>query len=387
MKGSVFFQKDRGRYAVSFWLNGRNHTATRYKGEFCYHEKIANKLLALIQNRFEQAQQGLCRFRVEEFTGKGWTDVLEYFEEWMREVIEPKRKPATIKGYWSYYRTWIKPFFEENPILLHEIQLDTLTKLLNYITLTGKGKYNVMNCFHAMMDHAWRSRRIPEVPPFPKKEDYNIIQPKIEWVDTETFWKVLNAIEEDDKPIFLWMYYHLMREAEACALQWRDWDEINRVFTVRRSISARQVVESTKTGEIYVTPCHSDFHPYMVKLQSNELHKRDEFIFTNRRARRDGKRYTNESISKAWKRACNAVGVKIRPYAGIRHSRATQMSVELGMSAYEIKEAGTWKRVDSVYRYRDLRMERKRELLERKVIPLPSSTKLLQGVNNGEKRK
>lgn len=386
MKGSVFYQKDRGRWAVSFYYAGKTWVITRYKREFIYDKSIALKCLSNIQNRYEQAQDGLCRFRIEEFTGKGWTDVLDYYESWMKEVIEPKRKPATIKGYWSYYRNWIKPFFTENPVLLHEIQLDTLTKLLNFIRLTGKGKYNVMNALHSMMDYAWRSKRISEMPPFPKKEDYNIIKPAIKWLDTETFWKVVDALREEDKPIFLWMYYHLMREAEACSLQWRDWDEINRVFIVRRSISARQVVESTKTGDVYTTPCHSDFLPYMLKLRWAGLYQGSDFIFTNHRARKDGKRYTNESINKAWRHACKSVGVNIRPYAGVRHSRATQMSVELGMTAHEIQEAGSWKRIDSVYKYRDLQMTRKKELLERKVSPY-TTTKLQQVGNEGDKNK
>ena len=383
MKGSVFYQKDRERWAVSFYYRGKPHVITRYKGEFIYHEKLAKKCLSKIQDRYEQHKDGLCQFRIEEFTGKGWTDVLEFFESWMEEVIEPTKKPATIKGYWSYYRCWIKPFFIENPVLLHEIQLDTLTKLLNYIKLSGKGKYNVMNCLHSMMDYAWRSRRIPEVPPFPKKKEYNIIKPAIEWVDTETFWKVIDALDESDKPIFLWMYYHIMREAEACALQWRDWDEINKTFIVRRSISAREVVESTKTGEIYITPCHAEFLPCMEKLRGSRIHKGSSFIFRNHRGRRPDKRYSNESINIAWKRACKAVGVKIRPYAGVRHSRATQMSVELGMTAHEIQEAGPWKRLDSVYRYRDLQLDRKRQLLERKVIPI-TTTELQQSKKSGD---
>jgi integrase len=372
MKGSYWQQGN--KWVVGFWHNGKQHKVTRYKGEFMFDATIAFKCLSNIQNRFEQAQQGLCRFRIEEFTGKGWTDVLEFYETWMKEVIIPKRKPATVNGYWSYYRNWFVPFFEQNPIMLHEIQLDTLTKLLNSITLTGKGKYNVMNCLHSMMDYAWRSKSIPEMPPFPRKEDYNIVNPVIQWVDSDTFWHIIDALREEDKPIFLWMYYHLMREAEACALQWIDYDPLKRLFIVRRSISARQVVNSTKTGSIYTTPCHTDFYPYMQRLMS-EPHKSGDYIFRNPRAHKDGGRYTNESLNKAWKRACKVVGVSIRPYAGVRHSRASQMSNELNMTEYEIMEAGTWKRLDSVRKYKDLGLERKRALLERKVVDI-TTTKL-----------
>jgi hypothetical protein len=77
--------------------------------------------------------------------------------------VAPTRKPATLKGYRFYLDNWIRPFFESRPVMLHEIQLDTLCSLLNSIDLSGKGKLNVMMAFHAMMDHACRSRRIPEV--------------------------------------------------------------------------------------------------------------------------------------------------------------------------------------------------------------------------------
>ncbi len=114
MLGNVFFMKDRGRWGVS-WPKPKGQRGSyniyRYKGEFMYDKRIALKCLAMVQGRHEQAQQGLCAFRIEEFTGKKFTDVCEFYETWMRDVIEPNRKPATIKGYWSYYRNWIKPFF------------------------------------------------------------------------------------------------------------------------------------------------------------------------------------------------------------------------------------------------------------------------------------
>ena len=182
MKGSVFYKKDRGQWVVGFYWQGRSRTIHRYKGEFMYDKRIADKCLAMIQSRYEQYKQGLCHFKIEEFTGKGYTDINEFFEEWMKLVIEPNKKPATIKGYWSYYRNWIKPFFEKNSIMLHEIQLDSLTKLKNSITLSGKGQYNVMNCFHSMMDYAERSKRIPSVPSFPKKNEYDLNQPDFKWV-------------------------------------------------------------------------------------------------------------------------------------------------------------------------------------------------------------
>jgi integrase len=368
MKGSVIFEKDRKRWAVSFPFRGKRYKIRRYKGDFMHNKKVAHKCLAIIQADYELCHDNNIPFQIEKYTGKGeWTDVNGYYKKWMKDVIEPKRSPATIKGYWSYYRNWIKPFFARRRIQLHQIQLDTLTALLNSIKLSGKGKSNVMMALHSMMDYAWRSKRIPEMPPFPKRDDYNIVEPKIDWIDSGTFWKVVENISAQDRAPILWMYFHLMREAEACALQWDDWDEINQTFWVSRSISARKIVDRTKTKKIYPAPCHSAFLPIMKELSRD---KKSKFVFTNPRARKDGKRYTNESLNNIWRAACKKVGVKIKLYAAIRHSRATQMSLELGMSESEIFEAGPWVRRDSVQKYRSLELQRKRDLLERgEVIP------------------
>ena len=36
--------------------------------------------------------------------------LINEYEQWMKDYIEKKRKPATINGYWSYYKNWIMPY-------------------------------------------------------------------------------------------------------------------------------------------------------------------------------------------------------------------------------------------------------------------------------------
>lgn len=366
MAGSVWQQGH--RYFVGFFYQGKQRKIGYYKGEKIYHESIARKCLAMVQSRYEDHLNGLCQFRIEEFTGKGWTDIIEYYQEWMQEVIEPKRKPATIKGYWSYYRNWIKPFFNQNPVRMHEIQLDTLNKLLNSIKLSGKGKLNVMMAFHSMMDYAWRAKRIPEMPPFPKREDYNIVEPTIKWIPEERQMAIINAIPEEHKPIFLWLKYHLRRPSEACALKWEDYDEVNQVFIVKRSVSARRIVASTKTGVEHTIPCHSGFMEYIGKLRTDTL---QGYIFRNPAARNRGKRYTNESLNRVWKNACITVGESIDLYSGLKHSSCSQYINEKGLSMSELQIITDHKRLDSVRKYAKVEVSRKRALMERTTKKLP----------------
>jgi integrase len=359
MKGSISFYKDRGQWIVSWYGDGKVWKITRYKGELIYHRKIAEKCLAMIQADYENYLSGLGAFRIEKYTGKGWTDVIEYFEQWIE--TKKKKKPATYKGYRSYFRKWIKPFFEKHSVMLHEIQLDTLDKLMDFIRLSPKGKYNIMNCFHAFMDYAWRSKRIPEMPPFPKKSDFALVDPSIIWLPENRQMKIIKAIPDIHRPIFLWLKYHLRRPAEACALQKEDYDPFNCVFIIRRSISARKLVDSTKTNVEHIIPCHSAFEPYARKVMKEP----GRFFFTNTRARRANKRYTNESLNILWKKACKKVGEEIDLYSGLKHSSCSQYVNEKGLSISELQTITDHARIESVRRYAKVEVARRRELMER----------------------
>ena len=162
MKGKIYPQMDRRRWMV-YWYDVKSKKGvfiTKYHGEFmpftafqmkngsivldkknrpipdkdkCYGYEIARKLRAEMQHRWQQHQKGECAFRIEEFTREGWTDTVEWYNKWIDEKIVPTRKPGTIKGYRSYAKTWIEPFFSKHPVRLHEIENDTLLKLLNFI--------------------------------------------------------------------------------------------------------------------------------------------------------------------------------------------------------------------------------------------------------------
>jgi len=359
--------KDRGRWAVSFPIPGRKSPlkVTRYRGEFLHHENVAKKCLSVIQSEWEAHASGLIRFRPEKWTKAGWTDVLEYFESWMRDVIEPKRSPATIKGYWSYYRNWFTPFFEKYPVMLHEVHLDQLTKMLNFIALAPKGKYNVMNCFHSFLDHAYRSRRIPEMPPFPKKADYNLTEPSFKWLPESVQIKVIESIPEVHRPVFWWLKYHYRRPGEACALQWRDWDAINRVWQIRRSVSARTVIEYTKTHAVHFQPCDPEFLLTALRMQQEHAGPLTDYVFRNPRARKEGGRYALESLGVLWRDACKKNGVDVGLYEGLKHSSCSQFINEKGGTETELQALTDHANLSSVRHYARMGINRKLDLMRR----------------------
>ena len=365
MKGSIHFNKDRQQWRIAFRWNGKRYNISRYKGRLMAKTHPdnrrdqgyidANRLLAQMQGDVENGV-----FRIEKYTGIAYTDVIDYFEQWL--TTKAKKRPATLKGYRSYFNNWIRPFFEAHPVQLHEIQLDTLDALLDFIALGPKGKHNVMMCFHSFLDYCWRSRRIPEIPPFPKKEDYGLVIPSIKWIPEARQMAIIDAIPERHRPIFLFLKYHVRRPAEACALHKIDYNIFDKSFIIRRSISARKLVDSTKTHAEHIIPCHSAMIPVIEKL----IHKQTEspFLFCNYRARKDGKRYTNESLNTLWRYACEAVGESIDLYSGLKHSTMSQYINEKGLSLSDVQDISDHARIESVRRYAKTEIARKRALME-----------------------
>ena len=176
MKGSITLRKDvRIPYWIVNWSSqGRVYKISKYLGEtepmYQRHpdkkrdigHRKAEKLLALIQGDEERGMS--C---IEKYLGEHLADIVPYLEQWLEA-----RRPTLTAGGYKKYKTAVNvhliPFFRENPIMLHEVRYDTLIKLLNWVTGSGKNKKNVVDTLHCCLQFAWRSERIIAVPPFPE---------------------------------------------------------------------------------------------------------------------------------------------------------------------------------------------------------------------------
>jgi len=361
MAGLIVFEKDRGRYKVN-WYHGphkKTYPIRKYKGEYLYHPRVAQKLLARMQSDIED---GI--FRIEKYTEEVPTDIIPYLWEWL-DAVAPTLSPATCKDYKNSIKNYLVPFFKRYPVQLHEIQLDVLTRLLGSINRKGKGKMNVMYCLHACLDYAWRSRKIEVVPPFPKKRDYGIVEPIIRWLPEVRQMAVIEAIPKEHQPIFWWLKYHLRRPSEAMALHKEDFD--GEVFTIQRGVSGGQFVDRTKTGETHIIPCHADFKP-IAKAMPKTF---GPYFFTNPAGRLWGSPYLWHTLSRIWKTACAKVGEDITLYPGTKHSGATQLVVEHGYNLHDVQIATDHARLESVKRYAKVEVSARKAILERrKIVPL-----------------
>lgn len=358
MKGSVHFRKNTGWWFVN-WYDKKHRKSVQiswYKGERMYNEKVAEKCLSVMQSAVENKT-----FKLEQFTGKG-TDVIPFLYQWLE--TKKKKSPATYKDYRNSIKNHLEPFFRQSPVQLHEIQLETLDQLLDSIKRGGKGKLNVMMCLRAALDYAWRNKRIPEIPPFPKREDYGIVEPTIKWLPEDRQMKVIDTIPEEHQPVFLFLKYHYRRPGEAMALHKEDYDIFNGVFTIKRSVSARFVVDHTKTHQEHVIPCHKDFRGIADRLARQP----GKYFFTCKSSRTEGKRYTDSIMNKIWNKASKKCGEDISKYPGTKHSSCSQFVNEKGGSLSELQMVTDHARYDSVKKYAKTQVSRKRELMERGTI-------------------
>lgn len=365
MKGKIAYAEHVKRYFVA-WYNAQHKKTYKiyhYKGEPLYDRRMAEKLLACMQ---ADVEKGI--FRIEQYT-RIPSAVVTYMKEWV-EIIKPTISPATYLDYMNSINNHLIPFFENNPIQLHEIQHDIIMKLLNSINRDGKGQRNVMYCLHACLDFAWRSGRIPSIPPFPKKKMYNITEKPIEWLPEDRQRAVIQAIPFEHQPIFWWMKFHLRRPCEAMSLHKVDFD--GTIFTIHRSFSAKKLMKRTKTGEIHYIPMVDEFIHYLEieRAKQQSLSFVSPFFFINPIGKKQGKHYTHKVLSDLWHRARRKVGESISLYKGVKHSSCSQLVNEHGYSIQEVQMATDHARLESVKKYAKVEVSARKALLEKKIVKL-----------------
>jgi hypothetical protein len=365
MSGSIQQHSKYKYFYVAWSEKGKVHTFSRYKGFLCRDGQIsgmtgrqmAERLLTLMRADVENGT-----FRIEKWKGEQQSDIIPYLGTWLEEDGK-SLSPATIKDYDNSIRNHLIPWFKKNQYNINEIQYDVLCRLLNDINRTGKGKKNVIYCLRRCLVHAYKSNRIQAMPLFPEEKKYNIVDPIIKWLPEERQLKVIRAIPEEHQPIFWWLKYHLRRPSEAAALHRIDYDKEQDAFLIRRTFSAKQLVQHTKTHKIHIIPCHSEFSKIMKKMP---IRLDSPYFFVNPHGKLDGKHYAIATMEEFWHVACKAVGEDIDMYSGLKHSSCSQYINEKHYSIDQLQMITDHQRRESVMRYASVQLDEKRRLMEGK---------------------
>ncbi len=350
MKGSIQYHA-RGYWVIDWYHNGKHekfyndflHGGGKFyrrhdKKEKCFGYEMASRCLNQMRTDWEAYTRGERSFDLNKYRGR-FTDVIPYLETWLK-TKEGKIMPGTLKPYTIAVNKHLIPFFERHPVQLHETQKDTIDLLVSELTCAPKTKKNIVNVLHACLMDANVSNRIPKMPGFPKKGDYQIKKKPIMWITRAEQDSIFKHIPKEHLAIFMFLRLSWRREGEAIALFKADYDKRVDAIVIHRGISDRKVVEKTKDGEIHVWPVEEDFRPFLEEALS--IRPLSPYMFTCKTSRLEGKRYSREILMKIWRDACGKANVKIDIHRGLRTSGASSYINECGGTIEEAQERGQW---------------------------------------------
>ena len=113
----------------------------------------------------------------------------------------------------------------------------------------------------------------------------------------------------------------MRRPSDAAALYRADYLKDEDAFIIRRTFSAKQLVQHTKTHKIHIIPCHSEFRKIMAKMP---VRIDSPYFFVNPHGKLDGKHYAIATMEAMWNIACKSVSEDIDMYSGLKHSSCSQ---------------------------------------------------------------
>jgi integrase len=175
-----------------------------------------------------------------------------------------------------------------------------------------------MGCLHKLLKDAFLNNDISVVPQFPGFHGKEaIILPRINWIEDADQWKIINAIDKRDIPIFLFMKFTGCRVSEARAIQWQSLKE--KYIIIERSFGRDQKLKEAKGKRIRIFP-RTEALNYVLSMIKRDI--KTPFMFVNFRT----KKTYSKDLCEIWKTAEKKAGVAHIPlYSSMRHSFGCQM--------------------------------------------------------------
>jgi len=248
-----------------------------------------------------------------------------YIQKWLA-FSETKLKPSSFKDRKRIIKSLLIPFFKGKDIReIKAAHIQDFYLSLQERKISKKTIWNILAELKAFLNFAKKREDIERVPAFPevKYEEKPIV-----WLNQEQQKRILEAIPEEHKPIFTFLFTYGCRPGEARALMWDAVDFENEIIYIKRTFSNRKLVNIPKEGKWKVLPMLPHIKEVLLKLAEK---KKSMFVFSWRYGY-----YGERALPKIWKEACEKVGITgVSLYAGVRHSFAMQRLRE-GFSYEEI---------------------------------------------------
>jgi len=195
--------------------------------------------------------------------------------------------------------------------------------------LSPKSRRNVLAGFHSFLSWVAEDVQPGWEPPRFTWPELDERQPTV--LSQELQRKVLNAIPEPRRGIFLAMAACLIRPSEARALRKRDWTVQGNELRVSRAAkdrATRGVVRGLKSRNVKTVPIvDNDLTAWLLQRVGTEaiLADPDGPLFENPAGHEEGW-WSETAMRRVWANACKRVGVTgVGLYEGTKHSTATRL--------------------------------------------------------------
>lgn len=343
----VYFKKNGNPYVQLYW-QGKQYRRFHYDNELGFiHKGMAEQIAGAINADI--------RKKGKAFDPRQWFKTPDYefqvnkfVEKWL--VEQTHYAPSVIRDV-NRYAGYFIDYWQKTDI--REIKKADIKQFLKDGIpghLSPKTKRNILGLLHKVFTDAHDDEMIERLPGFPK---IDVPESEIKWITREWQDKIINAIPEKDRPIFIFIRTWGVRPGEARALMWDCVDFKKEIITIRRTFSGagcNHLRDFTKTKRIRYLPFNDDLRKVFRKVRGF-----GGFVFRNNQ----GRPYTSD-ISRIWMEALVEVEcpTPVTLYQGTRHSFATQHLDKLHIVSQILGHT----RLDMTRRYQGLNMDKIREI-------------------------
>jgi integrase len=310
MKAKYYRRSDNsGRWTVILYWKGKRY----YRGYYDLREPLSSERLA---HRIAEQINGDIEEKGKAFDPRRWFQPAgsemafkNYAEKWLGR--QKHYAPSVIRDVHRYIQMAIDHF---GLVDIREIRAAGVEDFAESLPahLSSKTRKNILTVLRKLFSDAYRREDILRIPPFPV---VSVPVPEVKWTTREWQDKIIDAIPERDRPIFVFCQTYGTRPGEARALQWDCVDFEKGIITIRRSFSGLVLRDQTKTNMTRYLPI---IEPVESILRS--LRGIGGFVFRNS----IGNPYSPD-MSRVWREARDRVGApEVNLYQGTRHSLASQ---------------------------------------------------------------
>lgn len=349
MDRAKVYPKGKGWYVNLYWK------AKRYR-RFHYDEQVGF-IYKELADQIASAINADIKRKGKAFDPRQWFRTPGYefqfnrfANKWLLE--NESRYAPSVKWHVNRYTGMFIDYF--GSMDLREIRKADIREYEKSIPehLAPKTRQNILGLLHKIFADAYDDEMIGRIPGFPKIE---VPEPEVIWISREWQDKIIEAIPEHDRPIFIFIRTWGIRPGEARALMWDCVDFEKEIITIRRNFSGagcNHLKEYTKTKRIRYLPFTEELEAIFKRLRGIS-----GFVFRNHQ----GRPYTAD-ISRIWAEARSKVGCpdKVTLYQGTRHSFATQHLDKLDL----VRQVLGHSKADMTRRYQGLNLEKVKELGE-----------------------